>query len=81
MQAQLAWHASLEAARRKGQGAGISEGSNEDDVSGDSMVSLLDEPGLYKFADGPTFGNLDFGSSDEAEPTVLAIGAAIAELD
>ena len=81
MQAQLAWHASLEAARRKGQGAGISEGSNEDDVSGDSMVSLLDEPGLYKFADGPIFGNLDFGSSDEAKPTVLAIGAAIAELD
>ena len=54
MQAQLAWHASLEAARRKGQGAGISEGSNEDDASSDSMVSLLDKPGLYKFADGPT---------------------------
>jgi hypothetical protein len=86
MQAQLAWHASLEAARRKGQGSGISEGSNKDDVSSDSMVSLLDEPGLYKFADGPIFGNLKFGArgedgDDEAKPTVLEIGAAIAELD
>jgi hypothetical protein len=81
MQAQLAWHASLEAARRKGQGAGISEGSNEDDVSSDSMVSLLNEPGLYKFADGLIFGNLKFGASDEAKPTVLEIGMAIVELD
>jgi hypothetical protein len=81
MQAQLAWRTSLEAARRKGKEAGISEGSNEDDVSSDSMVSLLDEPVLYKYADGPIFGNLKFGASDEAKPTVLEIGAAIAELD
>jgi hypothetical protein len=45
------------------------------------MVSLLDEPVLYKYADGPIFGNLKFGASDEAKPTVLEIGAAIAELD
>jgi hypothetical protein len=81
MQAQLDWHASLEAARRKGQGAGISKGSNEDDVSSDSMVFLLDEPGLYKFADGPVFGNLEFRASDEAKPTMQEIGAVIAELD
>jgi len=86
MQAQLAWHASLEAARRKGQGSGISKGSNEDDVYSESMVSLLDEPGLYKFTDSPIFGNLKFGASgedgeDEAKPTLLEIGAAIAELD
>ena len=86
MQAQLAWHASLEAARRKGQGSGISEGSNKDDVSSDSMVSLLEEPGLYKFTDGPIFGNLKFRAGgedgeDEAKPTLLEIGAAIAELD
>jgi len=86
MQAQLAWHASLEAARRKGQGLGISKGSNEDDVSSKLMVSLLNEPGLYKFTDGPIFGNLKFGAGgedgeDEAKPTLLEIGAAIAELD
>jgi len=86
MQAQLAWQASLEAARRKGQGSGISEGSNEDDVSSESIVSLLDEPGLYKFTDGPIFGNLKFGAGgedgeDEAKPTLLEIGEAIAELD
>ena len=86
MQAQLAWHTSLEAARKKGQGSGISEGSNEDDVYSESMVSLLDEPGLYKFTDGPIFGNLKFGAGgedgeDEAKPTLLEIGAAIAELD
>ena len=46
MQAQL---------RRKGQGSGISEGSNEDDVYSKSMVSLLDEPGLNKFTDGLIF--------------------------
>ena len=80
MQAQLAWHAALDAARSK-QGAGISEGSNEDDSSSDSMVSLLDEPGRYKFADSPIFGNIDFGETEGAEPTVLEIGAAIAELD
>jgi hypothetical protein len=44
MQAQLAWHASLKAARRKGQGSGISKGSNKDNVSSESMVSLIDEP-------------------------------------
>ena len=86
MQAQLAWHASLEAARRKGQGSGISEGSNKDNVSSEPMVSLLDEPGLYKLTDGPIVGNLKFGAGgedgeDEAKPTLLEIGAAIAELD
>jgi len=48
MQAQLAWRTSLEAAQRKGQGSGISKGLNEDDVSSESMVSLLDKPGLAK---------------------------------
>ena len=86
MQAQLAWHASLEAARRKGQGSGISEGSNKGNVSSEPMVSLLDEPGLYKLTDGPIVGNLKFGAGgedgeDEAKPTLLEIGAAIAELD
>jgi hypothetical protein len=46
------------------------------------MVSLPDEPGLYKFADGPIFGNLNFGTrgdegDDETQPTVLEM---IAEL-
>ena len=50
------------------------------------MVSLLNEPGLYNFTNGPIFGNLKFGSGgedgeDEAKPTLLEIGAAIAELD
>jgi hypothetical protein len=86
MQAQLAWHAFLEAARRKRQGSGISERSNKDDASSKSMVSLINEPGLYKFTDGPIFGNLKFGAGgeygeDEAKPTLLEIRAAIAELD
>ena len=51
MQAQLTWHASLDAARRKEQGSGISEGSKEDDASSESMVSLPDER-LHKLTDG-----------------------------
>jgi hypothetical protein len=86
MQAQLTWHASLDAAWRKGQGSGISEGSKEENASSESMVSLPDEPGLYKFTDGPIFGNLKFGAGGEdggveAKPTLLEIGAAIVELD
>jgi hypothetical protein len=47
------------------------------------MVSLLNQPGLDKFTDGPIFGNLKFGAGgedgeDEAKPTLLEIGVAIA---
>ena len=51
MQAQLTWRASLDAARRKWQGSGISEGSKEDDASSESMVSLPNER-LHKLTDG-----------------------------
>jgi hypothetical protein len=89
MQARVAWHVSLDDTRRRGQGSGIREGSNQDDASSESMISLPDKPGAYTFTDGPTFGNLKFRSDgkDDKEgrstpnPTLLEIGMAIEELD
>ncbi len=89
MQARVACHVSLNDTRRRGQGSGIREGSNKDNASSESMISLPVEPGAYTFTDGLTFGNLNFGSNgkDDKEgwstpnPTLLEIGATIEELD
>jgi hypothetical protein len=42
MQAKVAWHVSQDAAWRKGQGAGIREGSNENNYSSKRATSLPD---------------------------------------
>jgi hypothetical protein len=87
MQAKVAWHVSQVAAQR-GQGAGILEGSNKDDASSKSTISLPNKPGFFTFKDAPTFRNLEFGTDGEGvpegkstDPTLLEIGSAIEELD
>ena len=86
LQAKVAWHIFQEAARR-GHGAGIRKGSNEDDALRKSGISLGD-PGLFTFKEPPTFGVLNFGSDvkggqegETTDPNLQEIRAAIEELD
>jgi hypothetical protein len=67
LHAEVAWHAYQEEVQTRLRGTGIQEGSDEDNTSSMSSISLGDEPSTFKFWDPPTFGNLKFWKCEDQE--------------
>ncbi len=70
LHAEVMWHAYQEEVQTGLREMGIQEGSDEDDTSSMSGISVGEEPSMFKFWDPPTFGNLKFRKhEDQGEDT------------